>query len=474
MISPHDVDPRRITPLNQCELPRFETVAGSRSPRPVIYWMHRDQRVQDNFGLLHAQALALHAGAPLAVVFCLSPSFLHAAWRQYAFMLDGLGEVARQLAALGIPFALLQGDPGQETAAWCLQQHAAAVVTDFDSLRIKRHWMRQAAEILAAHDIAMLEVDSRNIVPCRAVSPKQEYAARTIRPRIHRLLPEFLHIPPVARPHPHAFAGHVPQVDPADLTQLAASLPVNRIAEPVTWLRSGPGAGLDALQDFIANRLRFYAGNRNDPLAGATSRLSPYLHFGHLSALRVALAVQEATAPREAKEAFLEELVVRRELADNFCLHAAGYDTLAGCPAWARQTLDERRHDPRSHLYSLEEFEQARTHDDLWNAAQQEMRLTGMMHGYLRMYWAKKILEWTASPEEAMAVAIHLNDTWQLDGRDANGYTGIAWSIGGVHDRPWKGRPVFGTIRYMNESGCRRKFDVPGYIAHVKSLAPPQ
>ncbi|AGW13069.1 deoxyribodipyrimidine photo-lyase [Megalodesulfovibrio gigas] len=455
-----DVDPRRVV---ACTTSAPAPAAG----RPAVYWMHRDQRVHENFGLLHAQALALRAGAPLVVVFCLAPQFLHAAWRQYAFMLEGLQDVARQLHALGIPFVLLQGDPGQEVAAWCVAHRAGVVTTDFDPLRLKRQWLARTAEALAVHGVALLEVDSRNIVPCRAASAKREYAARTLRPRIHRLLPEFLHTPPAVQPHPHAFAGDVPTVD---LPGLASALPVNRSVPPVPGLRSGPTAALAALQEFVAHRLRDYDERRNDPNAEAQSRLSPYLHFGQVSALRVALAVQAAAAPRETKEVFLEELVVRRELADNFCLHTPDYDALTGCPAWAQHTLDEHRQDVRSHVYSLEEFEQARTGDALWNAAQQQLRKTGAMHGYLRMYWAKKILEWTETPEQAMAFAIQLNDTWQLDGRDANGYTGVAWSIGGVHDRPWKGRPVFGTIRFMNEAGCRRKFDVPGYIARMAAL----
>ncbi|GAB7080920.1 deoxyribodipyrimidine photo-lyase [Megalodesulfovibrio paquesii] len=460
MVMPHAVDPRRVQALTSHP-------ATASASRPVVYWMHRDQRVEDNFGLLLAQELALRGGAPLVVVFGLSSRFLHASWRQYAFMLEGLREVASSLEQLRIPFILLQGDPGEEVPAWCRAVQAGAVVTDFDPLRPKRHWLAQAAGSLQEAGIALLEVDSRNIVPCRATSDKREYAARTIRPRIHRLLPEFLHAPPSPVAHPHAFAGPAPLVDWA---AVAAGVQVNRNIKPVSWLRSGPATALEMLDVFIANRLRFYAEKRNDPVAGAQSRLSPYLHFGQLSALRVALTVQAAEAPRESKEAFLEELVVRRELSDNFCLHTPHYDTLEGCPAWARQTLDEHRADVRSHLYSFDEFENARTHDALWNAAQLELRKTGSMHGYLRMYWAKKILEWSETPELAMDTAIRLNDTWQLDGRDANGYTGVAWSIGGLHDRPWQTRPVFGTIRTMTEGGCRRKFDVPGYIARATAL----
>ena len=204
--------------------------------------------------------------------------------------------------------------------------------------------------------------------------------------------------------------------------------------------------------------------DRNDPLKNGQSNLSPYLHFGQIAAQRVALEVMGSSGPTDARKAFLEELIVRRELSDNFCFYNPRYDRVDGFPAWAQATLERHRRDPRDYGYTPEQFEQAQTHDDLWNAAQREMVRTGKMHGYLRMYWAKKILEWTPSPEEALKIAITLNDRYELDGRDPNGYTGIAWSLGGVHDRPWGERKVFGLIRYMSANGCKSKFDVKGYI----------
>jgi deoxyribodipyrimidine photo-lyase len=232
----------------------------------------------------------------------------------------------------------------------------------------------------------------------------------------------------------------------------------------VGWLVPGARAAQKVLQIFISENLSRYASERNDPNAQAQSNLSPYLHFGQISAQRVVLELLKIP-PSLSREAFLEELIVRRELAENFCLYNEAYDAFAGFPAWAQKTLNTHRSDPREFIYTREEFEKAVTHDELWNAAQREMVRTGKMHGYLRMYWAKKILEWSASPEEALATAIFLNDTYELDGRDSNGYTGIAWSIGGVHDRPWFDRPIFGSIRYMNANGLRRKFDSVTYAA---------
>jgi deoxyribodipyrimidine photo-lyase len=182
------------------------------------------------------------------------------------------------------------------------------------------------------------------------------------------------------------------------------------------------------------------------------------------------LEVSEAHVDKQSRETFLEELVVRRELSDNFCFYNSNYDNFRGFPEWARKTLDIHRGDAREYHYTAEQLECAETHDDLWNAAQTEMVKRGKMHGYMRMYWAKKILEWTESPEMAMEVAVYLNDRYELDGRDPNGYAGIAWSIGGVHDRAWNERPVFGKIRYMSYNGCKTKFNVKEYLKLIRSL----
>jgi deoxyribodipyrimidine photo-lyase len=217
----------------------------------------------------------------------------------------------------------------------------------------------------------------------------------------------------------------------------------------------------------LDERLPNYAADRNNPCVQGQSGVSPYLHFGHLSPQRLAFTVSHSELAREVKDDFLEELVVRRELADNFCFYEPAYDHISGFSDWAQKTLQDHKKDKRDYLYGLSRLEQAATHEPLWNACQMDLVNRGKLHGFLRMYWAKKILEWTRSPEEALEYAILLNDRYSLDGRDPNGYTGIAWSIGGVHDRAWKERPVFGKIRYMNEAGCRRKFDVAAYISSV-------
>jgi len=440
-----------------------ELKEGPRRAGPVVYWMSRDQRVADNWALLHAQEEALARQSPLAVVFCLAPSFLGATLRQYAFMLAGLEEVAHRLAGFGIPFFLLEGEPAEEMSRFVEGEGVSLLITDFDPLRIKRSWKEAVA---ARISIPFREVDAHNIVPCRRASPKPEYSAATLRRKLARLIPDFLEEFSRLAAHPFPWTR---SPGPVPWAELLSRLPVDRSVPVVTAIVPGESAAHRALAAFLDEYLEGYATDRNDPNRNGQSGLSPYLHFGHLAPQRVALAVA-AGGTSEAREAFLEELVVRRELSDNFCWYNDRYDRVEGFPDWAKKTLDRHRGNPREYRYSREALERAETHDPLWNAAQKEMVITGKMHGYLRMYWAKKILEWSGSPEEALATALHLNDRYELDGRDPNGYAGIAWSIGGVHDRPWGERPVFGMIRYMNFKGCVRKFDVQAYIARISAM----
>lgn len=431
---------------------------------PVVYWMNREQRAADNWALLAAQDLATRQAAPLAVIFCLVPEFHQANSQQYAFMLRGLQEVRENLAAKNIPFYLLVGRPEEVIPPWSRQNNIQTLVTDFDPLTLARAWRERVAGSL---NISFYEVDAHNIVPCRVVSAKQEYGAYTLRPKIHRMLEEYLEEFPPLRMQSVPWKA---KPAPREWDELKRTLAGKHSAEEANWIAPGEKASRAVLDDFIANKLAQYPERRNDPGQDGQSHLSPYLHFGHIATQRVALEVRESGADEVAKNAFLEELIVRRELADNFCFYNPAYDNFAGFPAWAKKTLDEHREDPRPYLYSREQLEQAQTHDDLWNAAQMEMVKLGKMHGYLRMYWAKKILEWTSAPEEAMGAAIYLNDKYSLDGRDPNGYAGIAWSIGGTHDRAWNERNVFGKIRYMSYNGCRSKFNVKQYIRRIDAL----
>jgi deoxyribodipyrimidine photo-lyase len=421
--------------------------------------MSREQRVQDNWALLAAQDAALARQRGLVVVFTLTPSFPDASVRHYDFLLRGLAEVSQELAGLDIPFLVLCGHPPEELGAFLDRLGPALLVSDFDPAPAKRQWV---VEVASQRREPMVEVDSRNVVPCRLASQKAEWGAYTLRPRYHKLLPHFLTpIPALLRhPFPASVQGAFP------LPELKASLRAVYRDAPVSDLEPGARSAARQLQQFLTQGLPFYAQRSNDPNASVCSHLSAHLHFGQLSAQRIALAVQAAPAPQDAKDAYLEQLLVRRELADNFCWYNPRFASPAGFPDWARATLDLHRADVRPHLYQDSALENGETHDPLWNAAQHRLALRGHLEGYLRMYWAKKILEWTDCPEHAFELALRLNNRWLLDGRDSNGYVGVAWAIGGVHDRPWSERPIFGKVRYMNLEGCRRKFKVDDYIAH--------
>jgi deoxyribodipyrimidine photo-lyase len=372
------------------EIKRSESVPGA-----VVYWMSRDQRASDNWALLFASELARQTYSPLIVVFCLAPEFLGACLRQYSFMLGGLVETERILREKGIPFHVLTGEPVFELVEFLDKYKATSVVSDFDPLKIKLGWK---SEIIRRININFFEVDTHNIIPCRFVSDKQEYGAYTIRPKIKRLLNDYL------TDFPELESQEMKSVmpPPVDWNEIKSQIVVDKSVTEVDWIKPGESAAHDSLNSFIQHKLKAYEIERNDPFRNAQSNLSPYLHFGQISAQRIALEVTKSDANERNKAVFLEELIVRKELSDNFCFYNKNYNSITGFPAWAQNTLEKHYSDKRDYTYSLEQFENAQTHDDLWNAAQNEMVRTGKMHGYMRMYWAKKILEWSCSPEDAI------------------------------------------------------------------------
>lgn len=430
---------------------------GYETKGPIIYWMSRDQRVNDNWALLFAQNLALKNKRPLIVIFNLVPDFLEATIRQYGFMIRGLQEIESELSNYNIPFFLLSGKPEDKIASFLKKINASILISDFDPLKIKRVWKRDVGKKIS---IPFYEVDAHNIVPCLYISDKIEFAAYTIRPKIQRALIEFMDEYPALKKMNKSEI----QSDKTDWIKINKSLQINFDVKEVDWIEPGETAAFNSLQNFLNIKINKYNDLKNDPTKDGQSNLSPYLHFGQISAQRVALETERIKSNKESKKTFLEELIVRRELSDNFCYFNKDYDSFTGFHNWAKTTLNLHRKDEREFVYTPEEFEQAITHEDLWNAAQKQLITTGKMHGYMRMYWAKKILEWTKSPEDALKIAIYLNDKYELDGRDPNGYTGIAWSIGGIHDRAWFERPVYGKIRYMNRNGAARKFDLAMYL----------
>lgn len=400
-----EINPNRVLKINDKKI----------NDGDIIYIMSRELRLEDNWGYIFASELAKKYNKKLKVIILLDKKFYSK--HQLTFLLKGLKFLRNNLAQNNIYFEIAEKMPKDN------EIRAGAVVVDFNPINLQNEFAHKL-------NCAVYEVDSHNIIPARYISNKQEFSAATLRRKIYASIADFL-----------------------------TEFPNQNI--------ESKSMAIIELENFIQNKLDFYSEQKNDPNKDMTSNLSPYLHFGFISSQRIASEIFKSKASRENKEAFLEELIVRKELSDNFCLYNKNYKTLDGILDWAKVTLNEHRTDIRSYIYSLHEFEYAKTHDELWNAIQQNLLNTGRIHGYLRMYWAKKILEWSKSPEDALEIAIYLNDTYAIDGIDPNGYVGILWSIGGIHDRPFANRLVTGKIRYMSLGGCKKKFDVLKYTSKL-------
>lgn len=442
----------------------------------VLYVMSRDQRVHDNHALITAQLLAIEYDVPLHVQFHLKV-VAGRSREHYAFMLAGLKEVADSLGALNIPFVMTIGDSVVDAILATAQQvDAGAIIFDFNPLHGSRARAKQVAE---QFDGLVQVVDTHNIIPLWIASDKQEFAAHTMRGKVHKYLENYIKEPVAIAAHKTPATKKAEGISFEQAEAFISDIPASGI---VIDAAPGEKAAAKHLEDFLANDLDRYAMNRNDIADDQQSGLSPYLHYGQLSSLRVALETikvvdrrpllfeevklashGESPSAYDGMNALLEEMVVRKELADNFCFYADDYLSLTSGPAWAQKSLAEHADDPREHIYTRQQWEDALTHDQSWNAAQNQLRKTGKIHGYMRMYWAKKMLEWSVSPEEALKDCVYLNDKYSVDGGDPNGYVGILWSMVGLHDRPWFERPVFGKIRYMNEGGLMRKYDVDAY-----------
>ncbi|MBZ5538659.1 MAG: deoxyribodipyrimidine photo-lyase [Acidobacteriia bacterium] len=455
----------RLDPTLQARI----TVRHGIDPDPdgkcVVYWMQRAQRAMNNPALDAAIEVANSLRKPIVVFLGLIPFYPHANLRHYQFLVEGLHDLAAGLMARKVGF-VFRRYPDHRLEKFCKEVRPAIVIGDENPLREPESWRRKVAKHL---HMPLWTVDADVVVPSSLLA-KEQYAARTIRPRIHAQLARFLtmapdrkaHVPwsPTRRPHP------IPSTQ-----EILSGIPLDRTVAPVGGFKGGTAEAVSKLKRFIRDRLNGYSERRNNPGLQGTSQLSPYLHFGHIGPVTVAVEILKADAPQCDREAFLEELIVRRELAINYVRFNPRYDHLEGCEPWALRSLKTHAPDHRQHRYTERQLENAETHDPLWNAAQKQMVLTGWMHGYMRMYWAKKILEWSGSPGAAFEVAVRLNDRYELDGRDPNGYAGIAWAIGGKHDRAWgPERPVFGKIRYMSYESTSRKFDSRQYIASIIGL----
>lgn len=445
------------------------TVRRSGEPDPdgkcVVYWMQRAQRAVDNPALTAAIDAANCLGKPVLVYFQLLPRAHHANQRHYQFLVEGLADIAAGLQERKIGL-VVRRYPDHGLLRICAEVRPCLVVSDENPLTEAERTKARIAEKIA---VPFWTVDADVIVPSKLLT-KEHYAARTIRPKLHALLRQFLRN--VENPQA-MFPWRAPLqlLSPAPSLGLRDDFPIDRRVAPSGYFHGGASVAQRTLERFLRNGLKGYATQRNKPDLDGTSQLSPYLHFGHVSVHKMVMAVNNADAPSEDRRAFLEELIVRRELAVNFVRFNRNYENFDACEPWADVSHRKHAQDQRPILYSEKQLESAEIHDPLWNAAQKQMVITGWMHGYLRMYWAKKILEWTESPQAAYQIAVRLNDRYELDGRDPNGYAGIAWAIVGKHDRAWgPERPVYGKVRYMSYASTSRKFDSKAYIARVAAL----
>jgi deoxyribodipyrimidine photo-lyase len=426
----------------------------------VLYWMQASQRAEYNHALEYAILRGNGLRQPIIVFFGITDDFPEANERHYTFMLEGLRELKGSLEKRGIQMVILHISPA--LGAVQLAKRASLVVVDRGYLRIQKTWRDQVAQKI---DCPLIQVEGDVIVPVEEASQKEEYAAATIRSKIHKKLNHFLAPLKQTDPVINSFSLDFDFFDIEDIGKAISKLRIDRSVKKVNTFQGGTKEAQNHLEVFLEGKLDRFPELRNDPTLDYLSQMSPYLHFGQISPLFIALQVKKTKSP--GIEAFLEELIVRRELSMNFVSYNEKYDSFEATPEWAKKTLKAHQGDKRLYLYTLEEMENAKTHDPYWNAAQKEMLFKGKMHGYMRMYWGKKILEWSKTPEEAFQVALYLNNKYELDGRDPNGFTGVAWCFG-KHDRPWGERPIFGNVRYMNDKGLRRKFDADGYVKMIE------
>jgi deoxyribodipyrimidine photo-lyase len=455
-LSSDSVEPTRIQVLNQKVFRKGEY---------VLYWMQQSQRAEENHALTYAVELANHLDQPARVIFGLTDKYPEANLRHYTFMLEGLQEAQAVLATRGIQLAVQKGNPPEVALrAGC---KASVIVCDRGYLRHQKAWRRILADGAACR---VVQVEGDVVIPAEVVSNKAEYAARTIRPKIHKQLNTYLKSfreVPLAKPSTDIV---IQSLDLENIDKILKGLEIDRTVGAVSrFFKGGTSQAKKRLAHFIKEKITNYDRHSNQPQTDDVSHLSPYLHFGQISPLYLARQVMQLnpkTAGKENLDAYLEEMIVRRELAINFANCASDYDAYSCIPSWAKQTLAEHQKDRREYLYSAEQLDSAETHDEYWNAAMLEMKHTGFMHNYMRMYWAKKILEWSRTPQQAYKTTLGLNNKYFLDGRDPNSYTGVAWTYG-VHDRAWPQRPIFGKIRYMAASGLERKCDIAAYVRKI-------
>lgn len=458
--STFDFDTDRIRYLNH-----RTPIKGAR----ILYWATRDFRLQDNWAMIYSQRLALEHKVPVTVCFMTKDDYaVHKGQRQIDFLCEGLEKLRIEMKKANIDLIAINATI-PEFADIIRSNAVAAIITDFNPLRQVNDAQHQLGRILNK-EISLIQVDAHNIVPAWLASDKQEYMAKTLRPKINEKLDEFLVGFPEVDVHPYYQRFKCPSDKLIKIQEYRAkhidSLGLPKLSQVI----GGADTAMQQLHLFLTEKLEKYGIESREPKYYYTSGLSPWLNCGFISAHRVALEVKNYNPRKFDKQikTYLEELIIRRELADNYCFYNRNYDNFEGAPDWAKKTLLQHARDPRTIIYPMETLRTGDTADIIWNAAQRQMIEEGKMHGYLRMYWAKKILEWTETPQQALEVAIQLNDTYAIDGNDPNGYVGVMWSICGVHDQGFKERKIYGKIRFMADYQLQKKFDMATYCGRYK------
>jgi deoxyribodipyrimidine photo-lyase len=417
----------------------------------VVYWISRALRTIDNQALYAAQQEALLRQEPLILFFNLYPDFPHANTRNMDFLLKGLAEVSEKLSHLNIPTVFTQGNALDNLKLLNERFDISVLFTEHNPLRPIKQIHQEVSLWASTQELRFIRVNTACVIPVWSASPKLEYSAKTIRNKIMSTYEPYLNNTYSLISHPY------PASVKSIFTKEAAENAMKNKAWPnlsLSALIPGEDAANTVLDDFIRHKLDNY-DRRNEVSSNGQSHLSAYLHFGMISPLKMIRAVKNTNHPNAPL--FIEEAMVRRELAENYVHYCENYDSFSGAWPWAQASLNSHRNDQRPYLYTLEQFEKAQTHDALWNACQRMVLENGYLYSYLRMYWAKMVLLWSESPQEAIRILIHLNDTYFLDGRDPNGYTGIMWSVCAVHDRPWFDKPIHGLIRAMGKDGTLKK-----------------